>query len=83
MFDIIKQIYLNSIFYDKKISSKIISDLEYKSSPYLMSSIVKINTKKFNIENFLYDNFWTNEKLNRSQLQKLSNDFKNSRKKFL
>ena len=73
MFDIIKQIYLNSIFYDKKISSKIISDLEYKSSPYLMSSIVKINTKKFNIENFLYDNFWTSKKLNQKQLQKLNN----------
>ena len=73
MFDIIKQIYLNSIFYDKKISSKAISDLEYKSSPYLMSSIVKINTKKFNIENFLYDNFWTSKKLNQKQLQKLNN----------
>ena len=73
MFDIIKQIYLNSIFYDKKISSKITTELEYKSSSYLLSSIVKIGTKKFNIENFLYDNFWTNKKLNQKQLQRLSN----------
>ena len=73
MFDIIKQIYLNSIFYDKKISSKITTELEYKSSSYLLSSIIKIGTKKFNIENFLYDNFWTNKKLNQKQLQRLSN----------
>ena len=73
MFDIIRQIYLNSIFYDKKISSKVVSDLKYKSSPYLLSSIVKIKTKKFDIENFLYDNFWTSKKLNQKQLQKLNN----------
>ena len=73
MFDFIKQIYLNSIFYDKKISSKITSDLKYKPSSYLLSSIVKIRTKKFNIKNFLYDNFWTNKKLNQIQLQKMSN----------
>ncbi len=73
MFDIIKQIYLNSIFYDKKISSKVTSELKYKPSAYLLSSIVKIRTKKFNIKNFLYDNFWTNKKLNQKQLQKLSN----------
>ena len=46
MFDIIKQIYLNSIFYDKKISPKTIYELEYKPSSYLLSSIVKINSKK-------------------------------------
>ena len=73
MFDIIKQIYLNSIFYDKKISPKLTSELKYKPSSYLLSSIVKIRTKKFNIENFLYDDFWTNKKLNQKQLQKLSN----------
>ncbi len=73
MIDIIKQIYLNSIFYDRKISSKVISKLKYKPSSYLLSSIVKIKTKKFNIKNFSYDNFWTNKKLNQKQLQKLSN----------
>ena len=44
MFDIIKQIYLNSIFYNKKISSKVTSKLEYKPSSYLLSSIVKVRT---------------------------------------
>ena len=68
MFDIIKQIYLNSIFYDKKISPNVTDVLKYKPSSYLLSSIVKIGTKKFNIENFLYDNFWTNKKLDREKL---------------
>ena len=73
MFDIIRQIYLNSIFYDKKISTNITNQLEYKPSAYLLSSIVKIKSKKFNIKNFSYDNFWTNRKLDQKQLQKLSN----------
>ena len=73
MFDIIKQIYLTSIFYDKKISTNSINELQYKPSPYLLSSIVKIRTKKFNIDNFLYDNFWINKNLSREQLQKLNN----------
>jgi len=73
MFDIIKQLYLNSIFYDKKISSKIIGELEYKPSSYLISSIVKIRIKKLNISNFTYNNFWTDKKLSLRQLQKLNN----------
>ena len=73
MFEIIKQIYLNSIFYDKKISPKTIYELEYKPSSYLLSSIVKINSKKFNIDNFSFNNFWTDKKLNQKQLQKLNN----------
>ena len=73
MFDILKKIYLNSIFYDKKISPKIISELKYKPSSYLISSIVKVRTKKFDISNFTYDNFWTDKKLSQKQLQKLNN----------
>ena len=75
MFEIIKQIYLNSIFYDKKISPKTIYELEYKPSSYLLSSIVKIKTKKFNIDNFSFNNFWTDKELNQKQLQKLNNFF--------
>ena len=73
MFEIIKQIYLNSIFYDKKISPKTICELEYKPSSYLLSSIVKIRSKKFNIDNFSYNKFWTDRELNQKQLQKLNN----------
>ncbi len=73
MFEIIKQIYLNSIFYDKKISPKTIYELEYKPSSYLLSSIVRIRSKKFNIDNFSYNKFWTDRELNQKQLQKLNN----------
>ena len=73
MFEIIKQIYLNSIFYDKKISPKTIYELEYKPSSYLLSSVVKISSKKFNIDNFSFNNFWTDKELNEKQLQKLNN----------
>ena len=75
MFDILKKLYLNSIFYEKKISPKIISELKYKPSSYLISSVVKIRAKKFNISSFTYDNFWTDKKLSQKQLQKLNNFF--------
>ena len=42
MFEIIKQIYLNSIFYDKKISPKTICELEYKPSSYLLLLLLKL-----------------------------------------
>ena len=73
MFEIIKQVYLNSIFYDKKISPKTIYELEYKPSSYLLSSIVKIRSKKFNIDNFSYNNFWSDRELSQKHLQKLNN----------
>ena len=73
MFEIIKQIYLNSIFYDKKISKKTTLELKYKPSPYLLSSVVKISTKKSNIDDFSYDSFWTNNKLSLKHLKKLNN----------
>ena len=57
MFEILKQIYLNSIIYDKILTDKSISELRYKPSAHLQSSIVKIKTKKFNIHDFSHDDF--------------------------
>ena len=45
MFEILKQIYLNSIIYDKILTDKSISELRYKPSAHLQSSIVKIKKK--------------------------------------
>ena len=73
MFEILKQIYLNSFIYDKILTDKSISELEYKPSAHLQSSIVKIKTKKLNIHDFSHDDFWTNKGLNEKQLQKLNN----------
>ena len=61
MLDIFRQIYLNSIFYDKKISIKFNENLEFKPSTHLLTSIVKIQTKKINIEDFSVETFWSNK----------------------
>ena len=65
-YSIFKQLrgfYLNSKFYDKKISKFENKDLIYKPSPHLLSSLIKYQKKKFRIENFLVDEIWNNKKL--------------------
>ena len=42
----IRSFYLNSGFYDKKISKIYYQDLVYKPSPHLLSSLIKYQTKK-------------------------------------
>ena len=75
MYDIFKKIYLNSIFYDKKLSKIFNKNLEYKPSAYLVSSIAKIQTKKFNIDDFSLETVWTDKKLSEKQFNKLNNFF--------
>jgi len=43
----IRKIYLNSKVYDNKISKVDDKDLIYKPSPYLLSSLIKYQKKKF------------------------------------
>ena len=45
----LKEFYQNSSFYDKKISRTKNINFEYKPSPYLISSIVKYQKKKYKI----------------------------------
>ena len=42
----IQDIYLNSNYYDKKISKVDNESLIYKPSPHLLSSLIKYQTKK-------------------------------------
>ena len=42
----LKQFYLNSNFYDKKISKTRDITFDYKPSPHLLSSLVKYQKKK-------------------------------------
>ena len=42
----IRSFYLNSGFYDKKISKIHYQELVYKPSPHLLSSLIKYQTKK-------------------------------------
>ena len=56
----LKEVYQNSNFYDKKISKTKNITFDYKPSPYLLSSIVKYQKKKYNIEDFALETIWQN-----------------------
>ena len=57
----LRKFYLNSNIYDKKISQINNTDLIYKPSPHLLSSLIKYQKKKFRIEDFIMDNVWDNK----------------------
>ena len=69
-----KKIYQNSNFYDKKISKIKNNNFEYKPSPYLLSSIIKYQKKKYKIEDFALESIWQNT-LNYEDYEKLNNFF--------
>ena len=48
-FNQLRNFYLNSNFYDQKISKTENRDLIYKPSPYLLSSLIKYQKKKFKV----------------------------------
>jgi uncharacterized heparinase superfamily protein len=70
----LKQFYQNSNFYDKKISKTKDITFGYKPSPYLISSIVKYQKKKYKIEDFALESIWQNN-LNYEEFEKLNNFF--------
>ena len=75
MLDIFRKIYLNSFLYDNKISGIFNQNFEYKPSTYLLTPIIKVRPKKFNIEEFSFDDVWTNNNLDKKQVYKLNNFF--------
>ena len=70
----LKEFYQNSSFYDKKISKTKDINFDYKPSPYLLSSIVKYQKKKYKIEDFALETIWQNN-LQYDEFQKLNNFF--------
>ena len=70
----LKEFYQNSSFYDKKISKTKDINFDYKPSPYLLSSIVKYQKKKYKIEDFALETIWQNN-LKYDEFQKLNNFF--------
>jgi uncharacterized heparinase superfamily protein len=70
----LKQFYQNSNFYDKKISKTKDIAFGYKPSPYLISSIIKYQKKKYKIEDFALDSIWRND-LKYEEFEKLNNFF--------
>ena len=70
----VKKFYQNSNFYDKRISKTKDITFEYKPSPYLLSSIVKYQKKKYKIEDFALEEIWQNN-IKPEEFEKLNNFF--------
>ena len=70
----IYKIYQNSSFYNKKISKIFNNNFQYKPSPYLFSSIVKYQKKKYKIEDFALESIWQNN-IKTKDYEKLNNFF--------
>ena len=70
----LRQFYQNSDFYDNKISKTNEIAFGYKPSPYLLSSIVKYQKKKYKIEDFAIESIWQND-LKYEEFEKLNNFF--------
>ncbi len=69
----IRKFYLNSNTYDKKISKTENKELIYKPSPHLFSSLIKYQKKKFRIEDFILEDVWNNERINKNEYKTLNN----------
>ena len=69
-----KKIYQNSNFYNKKISKVNNNKFEYKPSPYLLSSIINYQKKKYKIEDFALESIWQNN-IQSTDYEKLNNFF--------
>ena len=83
----LRNIYLNSSIYDKKISKTYKNKLLYKPSPYLLSSLIKYQKKKFKIEDFSLNEIWKNKNFINQKYKNLNNfywffslDLKSSKK---
>tara|TARA_Y100000389_G_scaffold17540_1_gene15318 strand:- start:43 stop:1671 length:1629 start_codon:yes stop_codon:yes gene_type:complete len=70
----IKKLYQSSNFYDKKISKTKDITFEYKPSPYLLSSIIKYQKKKYKIEDFALEEIWQNN-IKYEEFKRLNNFF--------
>ncbi len=72
IFDQIRKFYLNSKFYDKKISYFIDKNFIYKPSPHFLSSLIRYQKKKFKIENFSFEKIWEKENLSLKDYKNLN-----------
>ena len=87
IFDKLREVYLKSSIYNKKISKVNNHDLVYKPSPYLLSSLIKYQKKKIKIEDFTLEQVWDNNNLSIKDFNSLNNfywffslDLKSSKK---
>tara|TARA_E500000178_G_scaffold302850_1_gene312651 strand:+ start:1198 stop:2826 length:1629 start_codon:yes stop_codon:yes gene_type:complete len=70
----LRNIYRNSILYEKKISKTLNKNFQYKPSPHLLSSLIKYQNKKYKIEELNFNSIWE-RKGKSKEYQKLNNFF--------
>ena len=69
-----KNIYQNSNFYNRKISKSLDFEFQYKPSPYLLSSLINYQSKKYTIDELDYNTIWENN-LESKENKRLNNFF--------
>ena len=86
IFNHFRQFYLNSRFYDKKISKIENKNFIYKPSPHLLSSLIKYQ-KKIKIDDFSTSEIWDHKNLSNKDYKNLNSfywffslDLKSSKK---
>ena len=67
-FNKLRKFYLNSNYYNKKISKVNEGDLIYKPSPHLLSSLIQYQKKKINIEELSLDEIWNNDNIKKKKI---------------
>ena len=73
IFNKIRELYLHSSLYNKKISRTYNHDLIYKPSPHLLSSLIKYQKKKIKIEDFALNKIWDFKLVSKKDFRKLNN----------
>ena len=83
----LRKVYLNSNFYEKKISKIFYKELIYRPSPHLLSSLIKYQTQKIDVNDISAENLWENTSIENKHFKKLNNfywfftlDLKSSKK---
>jgi len=71
----IKNIYLNSNIYNKKISRIPNRNIEYKPSPSLLDCLIKYEKKKIKIEDLYLNSIWSNKDLAEKDYKNLHSFF--------
>ena len=75
IFNQLRNFYLNSSIYNKKISKTLDKSLEYRPSPNLLDCLVKYEKKKIKIEDFFLQSVWANENLEEKDYNNLHSFF--------
>ena len=84
----LRTLFLNSNFYDKKISKINNNSFSYRPSPHLLSSLIKYQKNRFKIEDYSLDEIWNNNNISEKDFKNLNSfywffniDLKSSKKK--